>query len=77
MKKFLTTCAATVLAAGFMAGSAMAQSSATLDKIKASGQISLGVRDSSALAYTLGNGKYVGFHTEMAERIVDDLTKQT
>jgi glutamate/aspartate transport system substrate-binding protein len=54
----------------------MAQAGDTLAKIKASGGISLGVRDSSALSYTLGNGKYVGFHTEMAERIVDDLSKQ-
>ena len=76
MKKFLTGCAAAVLAVGFMAGSAMAQQAGTLDKIKASGQISLGVRDSSIpLSYTLGNGKYVGFHTEMAERIVADLSK--
>ena len=52
-----------------------AQSNDTLAKIKGSGSISLGVRDSSALSYTLGNGKYVGFHTEMAERIVDDLSK--
>src|SRR6185312_1688436 len=28
------------------------------------------------LSYTLGNGKYVGFHTEMAERIIDDLSKK-
>jgi len=52
-----------------------AQTNDTLAKIKASGNISLGVRDSSALSFTLGNGKYVGFHTEMAERIVDDLSK--
>ncbi|MDR0479125.1 MAG: amino acid ABC transporter substrate-binding protein [Burkholderiaceae bacterium] len=59
-----------------MANAAVAQQSGTLDKIKASGQISLGVRDSSIpLSYTVGNGKYVGFHTEMAERIVDDLSK--
>lgn len=57
-------------------GSAFAQNNDTLAKVKASGSISLGVRDSSALAYTLGNGKYVGFHTEMAERIVDDLSKE-
>lgn len=55
---------------------AFAQANDTLAKIKASGSISLGVRDSSALSFTLGNGKYVGFHTEMAERIVDDLSKQ-
>ena len=55
---------------------AYAQNTDTLAKIKASGSISLGVRDSSALSYTLGNGKYVGFHTEMAERIIDDLGKK-
>ncbi len=47
----------------------------TLNKIKSSGVVNLGVRESSGLGYTLGNGKYVGFHTEMAERIVDDLKK--
>ena len=55
---------------------AFAQDTDTLAKIKASGSISLGVRDSSALSYTLGNGKYVGFHTEMAERIIEDLSKK-
>jgi glutamate/aspartate transport system substrate-binding protein len=76
MKRFLTGIVAAGLAAGFMANAAVAQQSGTLDKIKASGQISLGVRDSSIpLSYTVGNGKYVGFHTEMAERIVDDLSK--
>ncbi|MDR2156141.1 MAG: transporter substrate-binding domain-containing protein [Burkholderiaceae bacterium] len=57
-------------------GAALAQSGGTLDKIKAGGTVNLGVRDSSGLAFTIGSGKYVGFHTEMAERIVDDLSKQ-
>ena len=49
----------------------------TLKKIKDSGAITLGARESSgALAYTLGDGKYVGFHTEMSERIAADLKKQ-
>ena len=56
-------------------GSAMAQSNDTLAKLKASGAVSLGVRDSSALSFTLGNGKYVGFHTEMGERIIADVGK--
>ena len=71
MKKQLVALAVTALAMG----SAVAQANDTLAKIKASGTIALGVRDSSALSYTLGNGKYVGFHTEMGERIVDDLSK--
>ena len=71
MKKQLI--ALSVLA--LMSGVASAQAVDTLAKIKSSGTVNLGVRDSSGLAFTLGNGKYVGFHTEMAERIVDDLSK--
>ena len=48
----------------------------TLAKIKSSGVVNLGVRDSSGLGFSIGGGKYVGFHTEMAERIVDDLKKE-
>jgi glutamate/aspartate transport system substrate-binding protein len=60
-----------------VAGMAQAQQSETLKKIKESGVITLGTRESSgALAYTLGDGKYVGFHTEMSERIAKDLQKQ-
>ena len=54
----------------------MAQAGDTLAKIKSSGSITLGVRESSGLSYTLGNGKYVGFHTEMAEHIISDIRKQ-
>jgi glutamate/aspartate transport system substrate-binding protein len=74
MKRPFLALALAATASTFVLGAHAAQTSA-LDKIKASGQISLGVRDSSALSYTLGNGKYVGFHTEMAERIVADLSK--
>ena len=70
MKKSLIALAA-VLACG------LAHAEDTLKKIKDSGSITLGVRESSgALAYTLGDGKYVGFHTEMAQRVVADLQKQ-
>jgi glutamate/aspartate transport system substrate-binding protein len=72
MKKQVLALAVFALAAG----GAFAQANDTLAKIKASGTINLGVRDSSALSFTLGNGKYVGFHTEMAEHIIDDLSKQ-
>ena len=72
MKKHVMVLAAAALGCA----GAFAQANDTLAKIKGSGSISLGVRDSSALSFTLGNGKYVGFHTEMAERIVDDLSKQ-
>ena len=72
MKKHLLAAAITVLAAG----SAFAQANDTLAKIKSTGAVTLGVRESSGLGYTLGNGKYVGFHTEMGERILADIQKQ-
>ena len=73
MKKQVLVLAALALAAG----AASAQLNDTLAKIKSSGVVNLGVRDSSGLGFTIGGGKYVGFHTEMAERIVDDLKKVT
>jgi glutamate/aspartate transport system substrate-binding protein len=66
-----------ILAAALLAVGAVQAQSDTLKKIKDSGSITLGVRESSgALAYTLGDGKYVGFHTEMAYRVAADLQKQ-
>ena len=66
-----------VLVAAMFALAAHAQETGTLKKIKDSGTITLGARESSgALAYTLGDGKYVGFHTEMSEKIAADLQKQ-
>ncbi len=58
------------------AGGAWAQANDTLAKIKSGGSATLGVRESSGLGFTLGGGKYVGFHTEMGERIIADLQKQ-
>lgn len=72
MKKQLLAVAVTALAAGC----AFAQAGDTLAKIKSSGSVTLGVRESSGLGYTLGNGKYVGFHTEMGERVLADIQKQ-
>ncbi|HTP98545.1 MAG TPA: amino acid ABC transporter substrate-binding protein [Casimicrobiaceae bacterium] len=74
MKLFPKT--AFVVVAAMFAATAYAQDTGTLKKIKDSGTIVLGTRESSgALAYTLGDGKYVGFHTEMAERIAKDIQK--
>ena len=72
MKKSLLVAAALIAA-----GAAQAQATDTLAKIKSSGSITLGARESSgALSYTLGDGKYAGFHTEMAQRVAQDLQKQ-
>jgi glutamate/aspartate transport system substrate-binding protein len=48
----------------------------TLEKVKSSGVITMGVRDSSgALSYTLGDGKYVGYHVEVCQRIIEQVEK--
>ena len=48
----------------------------TIEKVKASGAITMGVRDSSgALSYTLGDGKYAGYHIELCQRIIGNLEK--
>src|SRR5574343_1316348 len=48
----------------------------TIDKFKASGAITMGVRDSSgALSYTLGYVKYSGYHIELCQRIIGNLEK--
>lgn len=73
MKKHLLTLAVAALAAA----GAHAQATDTLAKIKNSGAITMGVRDSSgALSYTLGDGKYAGYHVEVCQRIVAELEKQ-
>jgi len=49
----------------------------TLKKIKDSGSVTMGVRESSgALSYTLGDGKYAGFHYEVCTRVLADIQKQ-
>ncbi|MCK6424597.1 MAG: amino acid ABC transporter substrate-binding protein [Burkholderiaceae bacterium] len=73
--KFSPTARAVLAAVALTALTGVAQAD-TLKKIKDSGSISLGVRESSGLSFTLGNGKFVGFHTEMAERVIADLQKQ-
>ena len=72
MKKQLITLAI----ASLLAGTTFAQANDTIAKVKASGSVTMGVRDSSgALSYTLGDGKYVGYHVEICQRIIDNLEK--
>lgn len=71
MKKPLVALAVAALTMG----SAYAED--TIAKVKASGTITMGVRDSSgALSYTLGDGKYAGYHVELCQRIIENLEKQ-
>ena len=73
MKKSLLVAAA-LLATAF---AAQAQTTDTLKKIKDTGSVVMGVRGSSgALSYTLGEGKYAGFHVELCQRALEDIRKQ-
>lgn len=56
------------------ATSVLAQDAGTMAKVNSSGTIVLGVRDSSApLSYTLGGSKFLGYHIELCENIVNAL----
>lgn len=62
--------------ASLLAGGVHAQANDTIAKVKAAGSVTMGVRDSSgALSYTLGDGKYVGYHVEICQRILGNLEK--
>ena len=72
MKLKLIALSAALLASG----AAFAQATDTVAKAKASGMVTMGVRDSSgALSYTLGDGKYVGYHVEICQRVIANLEK--
>jgi glutamate/aspartate transport system substrate-binding protein len=65
----------TIVAALLLA--AAGAQAATLDKIKETGSVSMGVRESSgALSYTLGDGKFAGFHVEVCQRVLADIQKK-
>jgi len=71
MKKTLLVAAALAAAVA-----AQAQTSDTLKKIKDTGSVVMGVRATSGvLSYTLGEGKYVGYHVELCQRVIADIGK--
>jgi len=74
-KTFLMPLAISIIGL-FSASAAFAQQS-TLDKMRSSGAVTMGVRESSgALSYTLGDGKYAGFHVEICNNVLRDIQKQ-
>ena len=74
MKKSFLAVAAMAAVFG-LAGAVHAED--TLKKIKDSGSVTMGVRESSgALAYTLGDGKYTGFHYDVCQHVLSDIQKQ-
>ena len=76
MKKTLLMPLAISIIGLFSAPAAFAQQS-TLDKMRSSGAVTMGVRESSgALSYTLGDGKYAGFLVEICNTVLRDIQKQ-
>ena len=59
-----------------LSGAAHAQQTGTLEKVQKSGEIAMGVRESSApLSYTLGAGEFTGYHVELCRAIVERMGK--
>lgn len=76
MNRNLMMCTAIAAAATLLPAFSTAETTDTLAKVKASGTITMGVRESSGgLSYTLGDGKYVGYHVEICQRIVGNIEK--
>ncbi len=72
MKKTVFALSVALLAAG-----AQANTSDTLKKIKDSGAVTMGVRESSgALSFTLGDGKFAGYHVEVCDKVLRVVQKQ-
>ncbi len=66
-----------LLVLALFAATGLAQAQDTLKKIKDSGSVTMGVRESSgSLSYTLGDGKYVGYHVEICQKVLADVHKQ-
>ena len=59
-----------------LAGTTAVHAEDTLKKIKDSASVTMGVRESSgALSYSLGDGRFAGFHVEVCERVLRDISK--
>ncbi|MEY3724384.1 MAG: hypothetical protein RLZZ365_319 [Pseudomonadota bacterium] len=67
----------TLLASSILISPVAIAQQSTLDKMKSTGVVTMGVRESSgALSYTLGDGKYAGFHVEICNTVLRDIQKQ-
>jgi len=63
-----------LLFVGFVAAQTLYAASPTLDKIKSSGAITMGVRESSIpMSYTTGDSRFDGYHVEICRMILSDI----
>jgi glutamate/aspartate transport system substrate-binding protein len=62
------------LTATFAGATSALAASATLDKIKSSGAVTMGVRESSIpMSYTTGDSRFDGYHVEVCRMILGDI----
>jgi len=79
MKKLLTHNAfpkvvLALFASAFLAAPTAFAASATLDKIKSTGAVTMGVRESSIpMSYTTGDSRFDGYHVEVCRMILNDI----
>jgi glutamate/aspartate transport system substrate-binding protein len=65
---------AALVASALVCAQGAIASSATLDKIKATGAVTMGVRESSIpMSYTTGDSRFDGFHIEVCRMILNDI----
>jgi glutamate/aspartate transport system substrate-binding protein len=65
---------ATLLASVVVCAQGAFAASATLDKIKSTGAVTMGVRESSIpMSYTTGDSRFDGFHVEVCRMILNDI----
>ena len=63
-----------VLLASVAVSNAAFSASATMDKIKSSGAVTMGVRESSIpMSYTTGDSRFDGYHVEICRMILGDI----
>jgi glutamate/aspartate transport system substrate-binding protein len=65
---------AALVASTLVCAHSVIASSATLDKIKSTGAVTMGVRESSIpMSYTTGDSRFDGFHIEVCRMILNDI----
>ena len=71
MKQISQVLAVTAL---FVSSGAAIAASVTMDKIKSSGAVTMGVRESSIpMSYTTGDSRFDGYHVEVCRMILNDI----
>jgi glutamate/aspartate transport system substrate-binding protein len=72
--KFPMIIAASTLVAGLLAPVSSQAASVTMDKIKSTGAVTMGVRESSIpMSYTTGDSRFDGYHVEICRMILGDI----